>query len=92
MRSDVRLGLRSSGVVVPALSRRVGAFLFTMKQIDHLFDDLDTIYMDSLENIKTAKQSANRVANEIQDLELLFKEHEVRTNKPMRFFVVPSKL
>jgi hypothetical protein len=57
-------------------------FFFSMKQIDHLFDDLDTIYVDSLENIKAAKESANCIANEIQDLELLFKEHEVRANKP----------
>jgi hypothetical protein len=64
----------------------------SMKQIDHLFDDLDTIYLDSLKNIKTTNESANHVANEIQDLELLFKEHEVRANRPFRHFVVPSKL
>jgi len=63
-----------------------------MKQIDSLFEDLDTIYLDSLENIKMAKETANHMATEIQDFELLFKEHEMCINKPLRDFVISSKL
>lgn len=55
-----------------------------MKQIDDFFEDLETIYLDSLEVIKMTSESANRVANEIQALDLSFKEHEVRANKPLR--------
>jgi hypothetical protein len=61
-----------------------------MKQIDHLFEDLDAIYLDSSESIKTAKESTTHIAMEIQDLELLFKEHGVRANKTFEIFRSPT--
>ena len=62
-----------------------------MTQIDSLFKELEATYDDSLQNIQEAKESADRIAVEVQDLELLFKEHEVCIYKPLRCFVVSSE-
>jgi len=54
--------------------------------IDKLHDVLNSTYIESMKDVKTAQECAVRIANEIKKLECLPEEDDVRVFMPRKPF------